>query len=95
MFDSFERGVSQEDRRELPARWGRSTGAVPALDRDFLHTAHRDPDVAGRDASRERLLGRAVTELDDDSVAQQHASEVAELIGDGAGELAELQEKRP
>jgi hypothetical protein len=64
---------------------------VPALYRDFLHAAHRNPHVAGRDAGGERLLGRAVSQLDDHGVAQEHAAELPELIGDGARELAELQ----
>jgi len=43
---------------------------VPPFDRNFLHPAHRDPDVAGRNAGGQRLLGRAVAELDDDGIPQ-------------------------
>jgi len=68
---------------------------VPTLDRHFLHAAHRNPHLAGRDAGGQSLLGCAVAQLDDDGVAQQNAPEIAELVGDGAGELAELQELRP
>jgi hypothetical protein len=66
---------------------------VPALDGNLLHAAHRDPHVASRDAGGERLLGCAVAQLDDDGVTQEHAAEVPELVGDGAGELAELQKR--
>ena len=66
---------------------------MPPLDGDFLHAAHRNPDVTGRDAGGERLLGRAVAQLDDDGVTQEHAAELSELVGDGARELAELQKQ--
>jgi len=56
-----------------------------------LHAAHREPDLARGDTARESLLGRAVAELDDHGVAQQHPAERAELVVDGSGELAELQ----
>jgi hypothetical protein len=95
MFDTFAHGVSRRNPRELTSRRGRSSRAVPTLDRHFLHAAHRDPHLAGRDAGGQSLLRRAVAQLDDDGVAQQNASEVAELVGDGAGELAELQKLRP
>ncbi len=92
MFDSFAPRRGAPKPRDLTARRGRPSGTVPAIDRNFLHAADRDPHVTGRDASRQRLLGRAVTQLYDDRVAQQDPSEVAELVGDGAGELTELQE---
>jgi len=91
MFERRDDGVSDECR--LAAWRGRPPRAVPALDGDFLHTTHRDPDVSRRDAGGERLLGRAVAQLDDDGVTQEHAAKVSELVGDGARELAELQKR--
>lgn len=92
MFETFAaRRVATPRPVFLAARRLRPAGAVSTLDRHLLHGAQRDPDLARRHPGGESLLGRAVAELDDDGVAQQHAPEGTELVVDGPAELGEFQ----
>jgi hypothetical protein len=64
---------------------------VPALGRDVLGAAERQPDVARRNAGGEGLIRRPVAQRHHHRVLAEDATERAELLGDRAIELAELQ----
>ena len=64
------------------------TAAMPARGRDIFGLAERKPDVAWFVAPLDGLVGGDVTQGDQHDVAGEHtAVDVAELIGDGLGEL--------
>src|SRR6187431_30223 len=64
-----------------------SPGAVAPLGWDIGRIAQRQPDLARFQAGRQRLRGRAVTQLGQEEIGDQRVSTRAELILHGAVEL--------
>jgi hypothetical protein len=69
-----------------------SSGAVAPVGGYVCLRAQSEPDVSGRDARRQGLAGGPVAQSGEDEVGNERIAAGAELVGDGALELATTQE---